>query len=200
MNSVQFWTRATVVFVIAAWCVFALIFLLRKKPKEIGPPAKRDPAAFWGIFLKGLAYGMVWYAAPRRAGTRPMFDNMPLAGQIAIALLAAVIATASVWLVLIAVRTLGKQWAVQARLIEGHRLIVEGPYRWVRNPIYTGMFGMLIATGLAFATWPMLLGGIVLYLIGFTIRVRAEEKLLQAQFGEEFEAYKRQVPALLPRL
>ena len=200
MNSIQFWTRATVIFVIAAWCVFALIFLLRKRPKETGPPAKRDSAASWGIFMKGLAYGMVWFAGPRRGGTRPMFDNMPLAGQIAIALLAAVIAAASVWLVLISVRTLGRQWAVQARLIEGHRLIVEGPYRWMRNPIYTGMFGMLIATGLAFATWWMLLGGIVLYLIGFTIRVRAEEKLLLAQFGPEFEEYKRQVPALLPRL
>jgi protein-S-isoprenylcysteine O-methyltransferase Ste14 len=98
------------------------------------------------------------------------------------------------------VRTLGRQWAVQARLIEGHRLIVEGPYRWVRNPIYTGMFGMLIATGLAFAAWPMLLAGIVLYLVGFHIRVRAEEKLLAAEFGEEFQEYKRRVPALLPRL
>lgn len=190
---------APVVFVIASWCVFALIFLLRKKPAESAPPAKRDPAARWGIFLKGIAYAMVWYAGSRRGGSRPIFD-MPLAGQIAVALLTAAIAAASVWLVLISVHTLGRQWAVQARLIEGHRLIVEGPYRWMRNPIYTGMFGMLIATGLAFATWPMLLGAIVIYLIGFTIRVRTEEKLLRAQFGEEFEEYRRRVPALLPRL
>ncbi len=199
MNSLRFWTFAPAAFVIAAWCAFALIFLLRRKPPESGQPVKRDPAARWGIFLKAIAYAMVWFAAPRKGGTLPMFD-LPLAGRVVFALVTALIAAMSVWLVLVSVRTLGRQWAVQARLVEGHRLIVEGPYRWVRNPIYTGMFGMLIATGLAFATWWMLLAGIVVYLIGFIIRVRAEEELLLAQFGEEFEEYKRRVPALLPRL
>jgi len=35
------------------------------------------------------------------------------------------------------------------RVLEGHKLITLGPYNVVRNPIYTGMFGMLMATGLA---------------------------------------------------
>ena len=48
-----------------------------------------------------------------------------------------------------AVRTLGKQWAMRARLVEGHQLITVGPCAYIRNPIYTGMPGMLIATGLA---------------------------------------------------
>ncbi|MBO0858757.1 MAG: hypothetical protein J2P21_09870 [Chloracidobacterium sp.] len=32
-------------------------------------------------------------------------------------------------------------------MVEGHALIIEGPYRFVRHPIYTGLFGMLLATG-----------------------------------------------------
>ncbi len=199
MNALQFWVRAPVLFVTAAWCVFALIFLLRKKPPAGGPPAKRDPAARWGIMLQAVSYAMVWYSRARRFGSRPILD-LPLSGEIAIALITMAIASGSVWLLLTAVRTLGRQWAVQAQVIEGHRLIVEGPYRWIRNPIYTGMLGMLIATGLAFATWPMLLGAVLIHLLGFTIRVRAEEKLLLAQFGREFEQYKRRVPVLLPRL
>jgi protein-S-isoprenylcysteine O-methyltransferase Ste14 len=34
---------------------------------------------------------------------------------------------------------LGRQWSLEARVLEGHRLIVEGPYRYVRHPIYAAM-------------------------------------------------------------
>lgn len=40
-----------------------------------------------------------------------------------------------------------------ARVIKGHELITQGPYAVVRNPIYFGMFGLVIETGLAFARW-----------------------------------------------
>ena len=97
-----------------------------------------------------------------------------------------------------AARTLGKQWALAARLVEGHELIQDGPYRFVRNPIYTGMFGMLIATGLAVTTWPLLLVATILFALGTYVRVRIEEKLLRQAFGERFEQYARKVPALIP--
>jgi len=106
------------------------------------------------------------------------------------------LAIASVWLVAVAVHALGKQWAFQARLVEGHKLITEGPYAYIRNPIYTGMLGMLIATGLAMEHWIALAAAIIVFMIGLVIRVRAEEKLLRAQF--EFEEYANRVPAVLP--
>ena len=108
------------------------------------------------------------------------------------------LAVASVWLVASAVRTLGKQWALAARLVEGHKLITERPYGFVRNPIYTGMLGMLVATGLAMEHWIALDVAVVLFAVGLVIRVRSEEKLLRAAFGEEFEDYAKRVPAVLP--
>jgi protein-S-isoprenylcysteine O-methyltransferase Ste14 len=118
--------------------------------------------------------------------------------EIALALFAVVLAAGSVWLVRSAVRRLGKQWAYAARLVEGHKLVTEGPYRYVRNPIYTGMLGMLVATGLALQHWIQLAVGIALFAIGTLIRVRSEEKLLRAAFGKEFEDYSERVPAVLP--
>jgi len=47
-----------------------------------------------------------------------------------------------------AVQRLGKQWSIAARVTEDHELVTEGPYRIVRNPIYTGMFGMMVATAI----------------------------------------------------
>lgn len=103
-------------------------------------------------------------------------------------------------MVLAAVRTLGKQWSVAARLVENHTLVTTGPYGIVRNPIYTGMFGMMLATGLAISYWWILPPAIVLFWFGTMVRIRREENLLHEAFGNEFEQYSRRVPALVPFL
>ncbi|MFS8084040.1 MAG: methyltransferase, partial [Acidobacteriota bacterium] len=104
----------------------------------------------------------------------------------------------SVWFFATAIRTLGKQWSLAARVLEGHKLVTEGPYRIVRNPIYTAMFGMLLATGVAISHWSGLLIAIIVFAIGTVIRVHSEEKLLREAFGAEFEAYAQRVPAVVP--
>jgi protein-S-isoprenylcysteine O-methyltransferase Ste14 len=68
----------------------------------------------------------------------------------------------------------------------------------VRNPIYTGMLGMMVATGLAVTQWWALLVAIVVFLAGTYIRVRIEERLLRGQFGSAFDDYTRRVPAVIP--
>lgn len=95
-------------------------------------------------------------------------------------------------------RALGKQWSLQARVLENHKLVREGPYRFVRHPIYTGLLGMIVAGGLAWSHWIGFLIALVLFAIGTAIRVRSEERLLREQFGAAFDDYKRSVPAVVP--
>ena len=95
-------------------------------------------------------------------------------------------------------RTLGKQWSLQARVLEHHELIRRGPYRIVRHPIYTGMFGMLVASSLAHGhRLGLVIASLVCYL-GTVMRIRSEEKLLREQFGSEYEDYAHEVPAFIP--
>jgi protein-S-isoprenylcysteine O-methyltransferase Ste14 len=142
-------------------------------------------------------YALVWFQPPHRAFLPPVAALEGATGII-FSIFTVGIAVASVWLIGAAVRTLGKQWAVAARLVEGHKLITTGPYSYVRNPIYTGMLGMLIATGLATEHFFGLMVGIVVFVIGLIIRIRSEEKLLRSAFGEEFEGYARSVSAVVP--
>jgi protein-S-isoprenylcysteine O-methyltransferase Ste14 len=97
-----------------------------------------------------------------------------------------------------ALRTLGKQWSLQARVLENHELIRTGPYRLVRHPIYTGILGMILAAALTWSNWLGFMVSIGLFAIGTIIRVRSEENLLRAQFGAAFEDYKSAVPAVIP--
>ncbi|HEY0323277.1 MAG TPA: isoprenylcysteine carboxylmethyltransferase family protein [Pyrinomonadaceae bacterium] len=188
----------TIVFavVILCWMTFAAVFIFRKKPAATAAvERKRERASILGIVIQGLSYSLVWgvrrpYFSPIVRMSRPL--------EIALAVLTITLAVGSVWFVMAAVRTLGRQWSFAARVVEGHKLVTEGPYRIVRNPIYTGMLGMLIATGLAMSHWAGLLLGVIVFLAGTLIRVHSEEKLLREEFGQEFEDYSSRVPAIIP--
>ena len=80
------------------------------------------------------------------------------------------------------------------------KLVVAGFYRFVRNPIYTGMLGMLVASVLAVSQWWVLIPALVFFCLGTWIRVRAEERLLREAFGAQYDDYARRVPALIPFL
>jgi protein-S-isoprenylcysteine O-methyltransferase Ste14 len=59
---------------------------------------------------------------------------------------------------------------------------------------------MVLATGFCWTWWPMFLAAVVVFLAGTEIRVRSEDKLLAARFGETFAAYRDKVPAFVPFL
>ncbi len=185
----------TAIFVLVSWFVFALFFVFRKRDKN-ATKTKRDPASWFGVTIVGVGYAIVW--SFRRPMYSPLFENPTL--NIISALFAITISVCSIWCILSALRTLGKQWNVEATLVKEHRLITEGVYSIVRNPIYTGMLGMMLATGIAFC-FP--LPTIIATLIGWYgthLRIKREEKLLRNAFGESFLQYCQNVPALLPRV
>jgi protein-S-isoprenylcysteine O-methyltransferase Ste14 len=78
----------------------------------------------------------------------------------------------------------------------GH-LMTTGPFAFLRNPVYLGymMVGVGFAVAAGFEVLPAALGVIYLAIVipNYLIRIRREESLLAAQFGEEFEAYCRRV-------
>jgi protein-S-isoprenylcysteine O-methyltransferase Ste14 len=186
-------------FVIVCWLAFLAVFLLFQRRWKGASTARRAPASKLGIAFQFTAYGLLWTWPLQRPHFTPIIA-LPVAAELLLLVFTMVLATASVWLVGSAARTLGRQWSLEASLIENHQLITAGPYRWVRNPIYTGMFGLLIATGLAVTRWQALTAAIVAFAVGTVIRVRSEEKLLREAFGKQFEQYAEQVPALVPRL
>jgi protein-S-isoprenylcysteine O-methyltransferase Ste14 len=184
---------ATRVFVAVGYVVFFALILFKKRPAG-EKKAKSDPTSRVGIALQMLAFALVWLLQ------RPL----PRAGEplstaeVVLDVAAPILTIVSAWIGLSAVRTLGRQWSYEARLIESHQLIVEGPYRWVRHPIYTAMLGKVIATNFAFGHWLGLLVAVPVFMIGTMIRTRSEESLLRGQFGAQYEDYARRVRGMIP--
>ena len=92
---------------------------------------------------------------------------------------------------------LGRYWSAAITLKEGHRLIRSGPYRWVRNPIYTGILTGVLGTAIALGRTRGLAALFILYLT-YSWKIHREQRLLAGEFGEEYAAYCREVPSLVP--
>ena len=181
-------------FVIVGFVVFGAIFLLRAK-RSRDKTRKADPRSIIAIFIQALAFAIAWTIV-----RKPFTPFLPIdwRAQYFVVAIIVLVVLASLIFVTAAVRTLGKQWSLQARVLEHHELIRRGPYRIVRHPIYTGMFGMLIASTLAHGHWLGLVIASLIYYLGTVMRIRSEEKLLREQFGSEYEEYAREVPAFIP--
>ena len=180
--------------VAAGWAWFFVAFVFRRASG--GKGAKRERVSSVGIALQMVAFALVWMIQRPLPAAGARLDAL----EITLDVLAPLLAFASIAIGLSAVRTLGRQWSYEARVLEDHRLVTEGPYRWVRHPIYTAMFGKLLASNFAFgAPWGLLIAGGI-FVAGTLIRIRAEEKLMREAFGPAYEEYARRVPAFVPGL
>ncbi|HMB68821.1 MAG TPA: isoprenylcysteine carboxylmethyltransferase family protein, partial [bacterium] len=154
------------------------------------------------VLLRALIYGSVfvslvfvyvpsWLLAETGvagpAGTGPwQIGGMILSGAGAVVVLWTVLAFALV----------GKGTPVP--LDPPRRLVVVGPYRWVRNPMYLGAGAVLLGAAAYFRSWAVvaycaaLLGAVAVFIVTY------EEPTLRRLFGEEYEAYCRSVRRWIP--
>src|SRR6185503_15576241 len=87
---------------------------------------------------------------------------------------------------------LGAAWRMGIEWSARPGLVTHGLYRWSRNPIYAGLFGVLIGYALILPTplsWAALLIGAVV----IRMQVLEEERYLSAAYGAEFVEYARRV-------
>ena len=124
----------------------------------------------------------------------PVQVDLPMAVRLAGLVLAVGSAVFAAW----AMWSLGKSYGIRMDLFQGHRLVTGGPYRLTRHPMYLGIVSFHFGATLAMESLALLVITLV-YVIPFTaLRIRAEDRVLAAGFGDEFRAFAVRVPALVP--
>ena len=142
-------------------------------------------AAFWLGTL-------VWMIDPRWMDWSSMPIPMP-ARWGAVALLVAG-AALLVW----TFRSLGKNLTDTVVTRASHTLVVHGPYRWIRHPLYSSAALVIAALSLMIANWFLLVTGIAV-LLALVVRTRTEEQNLIARFGERYQQYMSRTGRFMPR-
>lgn len=96
------------------------------------------------------------------------------------------------------IRYLGRYFTVRVTIEEQHTLIQSGPYQWLRHPSYSGAWIAFIGMGLVTGTWAELIVWACLPLTGLLRRIKVEESVLSAHFGEAYDEYRRRTWRLIP--
>ena len=80
------------------------------------------------------------------------------------------------------------------------RLVVRGPYRYVRNPMISGVVFVLFGEAALTVSRPLLQWALLFLAINAVYIPVIEEPMLRDRFGAEYHEYRRRVPRLLPRV
>lgn len=81
----------------------------------------------------------------------------------------------------------------------GQSIVTEGPYRWVRHPLYSVGTVFWIALSLVLANWAILLMSVLIFVF-IVRRTRIEEEKLIEAFGQRYDAYRTTTGRFMPRL
>jgi protein-S-isoprenylcysteine O-methyltransferase Ste14 len=97
-------------------------------------------------------------------------------------------------------RALGRNWSDQPRVTSTQQLVTTGPYRTIRNPIYTSFLLILGALLLISANWSVGISWIASVALDAAVRIRYEERAMTDRFGEEYIEYRKRTGRLFPKL
>ena len=127
----------------------------------------------------------------------PVMDDIFYTRSLTSGIIADIIVLFGVIIMILARIILGKNWSANVTFKENHELIMSGPYKYVRHPIYSGL--LLIILGIAI--YSGYFAGFLLFVIfffGAYYKGIKEEKLLIEHFGQNYVEYKKKVKALIP--
>lgn len=79
-------------------------------------------------------------------------------------------------------------------------LVAVGFYRYVRNPMYVGILGMITGHFLWFGYWNLVIYAVIVFAAFDAFVTYYEEPTLKRKFGAAYEDYLRKVPRWIPRL
>lgn len=140
------------------------------------------PFLFVAAFLAGLGLERVWPSGGFAASARPLFAAAGwLAGVLGLLLIG--------W----AVASFVRARTAMIPHKPASRLVITGPYRVTRNPMYTGLTLLYVGLALVFAVWwPLLFLPLAMWSL-YALVIQREERYLAGAFGEEYAAYRRRV-------
>jgi protein-S-isoprenylcysteine O-methyltransferase Ste14 len=93
---------------------------------------------------------------------------------------------------------LGANWSITLEVREQHRLITQGVYRRIRHPMYLALLLYSVGQALVIPNWVAGPANLIAFAILLALRLRAEERMMVEEFGDEYAAYTSRTKRLIP--
>jgi protein-S-isoprenylcysteine O-methyltransferase Ste14 len=97
-----------------------------------------------------------------------------------------------------AIITLKQQFTYTVSIIEDHKLIEKGLYKFIRHPGYLGQLIVFLGISVTLSNWLSVVFMIVPVLAGYIYRIIVEEKFMIEQLGQSYIDYQKRTKRLIP--
>ncbi|MBI1859368.1 MAG: isoprenylcysteine carboxylmethyltransferase family protein [Deltaproteobacteria bacterium] len=84
--------------------------------------------------------------------------------------------------------------ATRTRGDQVHQLVIGGPYRWTRNPLYVANIGLYASFTFLFGHFILTVAAVLYFILQYTLIISYEESLLEDRFGQSYRDYCAAVP------
>jgi len=95
-------------------------------------------------------------------------------------------------------RSLGNNLSVRLKIKDSQKLITDGPYRWIRHPMYSAFYLLHIAVFFLTANWFIGITWLTRLTAIIFLRVKREEAMLLSTFGSEYRSYMEHTGRFIP--
>lgn len=175
----------------AAFVIGGPLYVRRRKGEPPARQEERGDRSFWlvqpgfilAVFGAPLEYLLVPAVLPRLLWMQIVGLFLVIAGAFLLS-----------W----ARRVIRGQFSGHVRIQEGHQLVVNGPYHFVRHPGYLGYILIVLGIAVGFSSLAAAAALILLLLPGLIYRIHVEEKMLVEAFGTDYIQYATRTKRLLP--
>lgn len=166
-----------------------------RKTKKTGRTSAILGTAAFLVLAPGTFAGLIpWYISRWRL--QPPFLNFAPFRIIGILLMAAGIAVGLESFARFALEGIG----TPAPILPTRHLVVNGSYRYVRNPMYVAVTSLILGQALLLGDTHLLVYAVIPWLAANAFVLYYEEPTLQRSFGADYETYRAHVPRWIPRL
>ena len=143
-----------------------------------------------------LVVGFSMFSAFSLKYALPQFDFQSLTG--AVTLIGTAVFVAGLAFRWYAIIYLGRFFTVNVAIARDHKLIADGPYRYVRHPAYSGGLLAFLGLGLCIGNWVSIIVVAVPILSVFLWRIHVEEAALLSGLGAQYRSYMDRTKRLIP--
>jgi len=176
-----------------AWIGTELFLASRRRHLPAGATNYDSGSKWWviGSVWASVAIG-IWVA-------RLVPSTAITSGRIGVFILGLVLMIAGMVLRWYSIRVLGTSFTCEVSTRPSQEVIQAGPYRWIRHPSYTGGLVTVLGVLVCCLNW-LSFAALAVTLLGYSYRIRIEERALSRDLGPAYRDYMRRTKRLIPFL
>lgn len=142
----------------------------------------------------GIVAGLIpWWLSGGRLPEPLPFAGLPTAAG-------GLLLIFGLWVLIDSFARFARNLGTPAPIAPTKHLVVDGWYRYVRNPMYVAVVSIIFAQALLFWSWPAAIYGVIVFLTVHAFVIANEEPTLREQFPDDYETYFANVRRWIPRL